>query len=511
VGEALARALEVSFVDLDNRIAEISGIPISELFEAEGESGFRAREKNALEEIVKSPPGVVALGGGALLAPANHALANEAGTVICLTAAPETLYHRVQAADDTRPLIQKNDLTGFNQLLNHRNAHYQSFPRQIATDELTPPEVAWEIQLHLGQYHVRGMGIGYDILVTEGSIPQVGDYLRSHSFGGAIGLVSDERVFEKIGPIVEQSLAEADYLFGSTRFPAGEESKNIATLERVWESLLGLELERRSTLLALGGGVVSDIAGFAAATYMRGINWVSLPTSLLAMVDASIGGKTGVDLPQGKNLVGAFHPPRLVLIDPDVLSELPVAEFKSGLAEVVKHGVIGDPVLFELCASGIADIQREISVVVRRAVGVKVKVITADPYEQGLRASLNLGHTIGHAVESASEYRLRHGEAVAIGLVSETRLSEAIGMARSGLSDRIAQTLHGVGLPTEIPSDLDPARIIHRMMFDKKKVRGKPRFALPIEVGKVQVNIELDDRGERCLFDLVGVSKGTGA
>jgi 3-dehydroquinate synthetase len=233
------------------------------------------------------------------------------------------------------------------------------------------------------------------------------------------------------------------------------------------------------------------MAGFAAATFMRGVRWVNVPTTLLAMVDASLGGKTGVDLPQGKNLVGAFHPPALVVSDPLLLHTLPTAERVSGLAEVVKNGVIDDPGLFEELERGSAFGSVE---QVERAIRVKVRVVEADPFEADRRAALNLGHTIGHGVEAASGFALRHGEAVAIGLTAEARLAERLGLAEAGLAERIWRLLERLGLPTRCPG-LDPAGIRAAMNSDKKMAGGRLKFALPRRLGEVVWGVEVDEAG----------------
>jgi len=248
-------------------------------------------------------------------------------------------------------------------------------------------------------------------------------------------------------------------------------------------------LERGSLLLALGGGVVGDLSGFAASAYLRGVAWVNLPTTLLAMVDAAIGGKTGVDLPQGKNLVGAFYPPRAVLADPLTLNTLPVEEIRSGMAEVVKHAVIGDADLLNACAAGLDGLAGRWEWLVRRAAAVKVRVIEADPYEQGLREVLNFGHTLGHALEKASHYRLRHGEAVAIGMVWETRLAERLGLAQAGLSSRLAEVLGRIGLPVQPPPGLAAEEIRAAMRVDKKRRGGELRFSLPRAAGQVEYGV----------------------
>ena len=215
------------------------------------------------------------------------------------------------------------------------------------------------------------------------------------------------------------------------------------------------------------------------------------------MVDASMGGKTGFDLPEGKNLVGAFHPPRLVLADPETLATLPERELRSGMAEVLKHGIIADPALFEIFTTKTRRIQsffekEELAEIVRRGIAVKIKIIEEDPYEQGIRAALNLGHTIGHAVELVSGFELLHGEAVGIGMIVEAKLAEQMGIAETGLADKITETLVGLGLPTEIPQHLPTPNIIRTMQTDKKKSAGIIRFALPVKIGEVRIGVEVE-------------------
>jgi 3-dehydroquinate synthetase len=244
--------------------------------------------------------------------------------------------------------------------------------------------------------------------------------------------------------------------------------------------------------------VTTDLTGFAAATYLRGVAWAALPTSLLGMADASLGGKTGADLPQGKNLIGAFYPPRFVLADPHTLRSLPERELRSGLGEVLKHGVISDPALFARCLAW-AEIDnpagrlRALDEIVRRAMAVKIQVIETDPFEQGRRAVLNLGHTIGHALELASGFALSHGEAVGLGMLLETRMAEQIGVAEPGLAKTVQNALQKIGLPTQVPPELDGERIAQAVGQDKKRASGKVRFALPVRIGEARVGIEFED------------------
>jgi shikimate kinase/3-dehydroquinate synthase len=284
----------------------------------------------------------------------------------------------------------------------------------------------------------------------------------------------------------------------------GEEHKTISTLQLLWEAFLQQGLERSSTIVALGGGVVGDLAGFAAATYLRGVRWVAVPTSLLAMVDASLGGKTGADLPQGKNLVGAFNPPALVLADTAVLATLPEVELRNGLAEVVKHGIIADERLYQLCCQGWPALQGQWNEIVRRAMAVKIRVIEADPYEQGLRASLNLGHTLGHALERVSDFRLRHGEAVAIGMVFAAWLAEQQGLTAAGLAHDLAMVLRNLGLPTGFPAGLDRQSVLQALRLDKKKADGKVRFVLPLRIGEVRWGVDVREV-EKAIHQFAGL------
>ena len=259
---------------------------------------------------------------------------------------------------------------------------------------------------------------------------------------------------------------------------------------RLTDQMLGKGYVRDSAVIALGGGVVGDLAGFVAATFMRGIPVVQVPTTLVAMVDASIGGKTAVDTFAGKNLVGAFHPPAAVLIDPQLLATLPLRELRAGFAEIIKHGVIADePYLFQV-ASSASDLlstggsmsDRLVSLIVR-SVEIKAEVVSRDEREEGLRKVLNFGHTIGHAVELVSGYSLLHGEAVAIGMALESRLAERIGLAQTGTAATVIRTLQAAGLPTDLPKDFGPNAVIEAMKSDKKGRSGKMMFALPLRIG----------------------------
>lgn len=492
-GRLLAQALDIPFVDLDEAIMAESHLSIPEIFELEGEAGFRAREAAALQATLTPGEKVVALGGGALVDPDNRRKVEAAGPVLLLNASLEALLERLPEDSDERPLLS-GDLAGrLVNLLAERQAHYSSFACRIETAGRSPKEIVQVCQTLLGAHWVSGMGPAYDVRIRPGGLSSIGEAMQSRGLKGPVLVVTDENVARHYLPVVEGSLSRAGYSSASICLPPGEQHKTIATAGELWQACLQAGVERGSTLLALGGGVIGDLSGFAAATYLRGVAWVGLPTTLLAMVDSSLGGKTGVDLPQGKNLVGAFHSPRLVLADPQTLQTLPVEELRSGMAEAVKAGIIADPQLFGLFTKGWQATLPHLDEIVRRATAVKIAVIEQDPFEQGPRAALNLGHTIGHAVELASGFRLRHGEAIAIGMVAEAGLAESLGIARPGLAEVIRKTLSGLDLPTRFPTELDQEQIILAMRKDKKRAGGTHRFALPARIGQVQVGVLVEE------------------
>ena len=499
VGEHLAHRLSLPFVDLDVEIARASGRSISDLM-AEGETVFRDLETAALFQAIGGPPSVIALGGGALLRAANRCCAQEHGRIVCLDADHATLLARLSQDEMPRPLLQEAPAAQLADLLAARRTHYRSFPTRIrltgeADQGTSPPSaIADEIVRRLECLHVRTPDSGgYDVVLRSGGLAELGGELRMRDLAGPVAVVADDTVAHLYGRQAVESLKRAGYQVHLATFPAGERSKTIDTVATLWNEILDAGLGRTSCVVALGGGVTGDLAGFAAATFMRGIDWVGVPTTLLAMVDASVGGKTGIDLPDGKNLAGAFHHPRLVLVDPYVLETLPERDLRAGMAEVAKHGIVGDVDLFGIVEGGWDAVQRELVDVIRRALVVKVQVVEADPLERGIRASLNLGHTVGHAVEVASDYTLRHGEAVAIGLVAEALLAEALDVAQPGIAERTRRALRRLGLPVAIPDDISSEAIVRAMIADKKRASGAVHFTLPVAIGEVRTGFAVRD------------------
>lgn len=492
IGKKLAGNLMLPFIDLDRVIETNAGISIPQIMEQQGEPAFRDLESAALKNLLNEKESVVALGGGALLRDENQAFAENNGKVILLMAELPTLLERLHNDSGKRPLLAGNLSTKLSSLLAKRREHYNNFPLCIRIDGKSAKENAHQVQVILGRHHLSAMG-EYDAVVQNGGVEQLGEMLKSRGMQNPI-IVTDENVAKFHAEKVVVSFRSSGFDPKVLIVPAGEAFKNLETISQLWHGFLEAGLDRKSTVIALGGGVIEDMAGFAASTYMRGIVWVGLPTTLLSMVDASLGGKTGFDLPEGKNLIGSFYPPKLVLADPKLLETLPEPELISGMAEVVKHGIISDPELFNLCVRGLGFVKSNLVEIVKRAMAVKVKVIEDDPYEKGFRAALNLGHTVGHAVELVSKFRLRHGEAVAIGMVAEAKLAERLTVASPGLSDAIARSLSAIGLPVNIPLDLPREELIRAMKMDKKKSKDVVRFALPVEIGKVEL-VDVTDLG----------------
>ncbi|MBH8562337.1 3-dehydroquinate synthase [Nostoc sp. CENA67] len=334
----------------------------------------------------------------------------------------------------------------------------------------------------------------YEIAIAPGILDQLGQYLADLNLGKKVLVVSNPTIFKHHGERAIASLKAAGFEVASYSLPPGERYKSLNSIQKLYDIALENRLERSSTMVALGGGVVGDMTGFAAATWLRGINVVQVPTTLLAMVDSSIGGKTGVNHPQGKNLIGAFHQPRLVLIDPEVLKTLPVREFRAGMAEVIKYGVIWDAELFSQMEASknlnqLRYIKPElIDSILTRSCQAKADVVGKDEKEAGLRAILNYGHTIGHAVESLTNYRLiTHGEGVAIGMVAAGQIAANLGLWQQEDTERQNALIQKAGLPTKLPDGVDIEAIIEALQLDKKVKAGKVRFILPTQIGVVTI------------------------
>jgi 3-dehydroquinate synthase len=327
----------------------------------------------------------------------------------------------------------------------------------------------------------------YRVLIGSGASSRLGEIVRSVAPAHRYAVITDDNV----GPRHAERVREAIDPARTTIFtiPAGESYKTRDVWARVTDDLLAAEFARDSTIIALGGGVVGDLAGFVAATFMRGVPVVQVPTTLLAMIDASVGGKTGVDTPAGKNLVGAFHQPAAVVADIEMLATLPLDQLRAGFAEAIKHGVIADADYFDRvidAASRLSTIDPKSDVMldlVARSVEIKAEVVGLDEREAGARKTLNFGHTIGHAVESCSNYSILHGEAVAIGMVYESALAERLGVAEAGTAAHVKEAVLAAELPTARPSSISVDAILEAARGDKKSRAGRVEYALPSKIG----------------------------
>ncbi len=339
----------------------------------------------------------------------------------------------------------------------------------------------------------------YDIEI-DAHLGQAGNALRDLGFGPKMALVTNPTVKKLHSKPLIDGLKAAGFLVMSIEVPDGEQYKNLDWANAIYTALLTNSFDRKSSLVALGGGVIGDLTGFAAATYMRGIPFVQVPTTLLAMVDSSVGGKTGVNHPMGKNMIGAFYQPKKVLMDLNVLKTLPREEFLSGMAEVIKYGVIRDADFFDYLEKNrekILQLDPEaLAHIIQRSCEIKADVVSRDEREGGLRAILNFGHTVGHAIETAENYTMRHGEAIAIGMVYASRLSRKAGLCDASMPDRVEQLIRGYGLPAELAAlkrKPSVTELMDTMQVDKKAEGGKVKFVLPKKIGEVVITREWEE------------------
>lgn len=478
VGRELAALLGYGFVDTDEQIVQRNGRSVADIFREQGELFFRDQEAQIAQELAVQEGMVIATGGRLMLDPRNAEVLSQQGQVFCLTADPTEILARLENEADKRPLLAVSDPANRIQSLLYERAKVYGQFTAVTTSGKTPRQVADQIRTFMQSsslpvHHPSG---GYTVWVGHGLLPFLGDLARSQN--KRLVIVTDEHVGKHYAPQTNDIIT----------IPVGEQHKNLTTVAHIYQKLVALGADRQTTLVALGGGVVGDITGFVAATYMRGIDFVQCPTSLLAMVDASVGGKTGVDLPEGKNLVGAFKQPTAVIADLDTLKTLPPEEMAAGMAEVIKHGLIlGGELWADLFQGQNLSWQNLVS----RAIQVKIDIVQEDPFENGRRAVLNLGHTFAHAIEQVSRYAVRHGEAVAMGLVAAAHLSAQLELCDSVWQGKIEQVLQKALLPTRIPAYLSPDLLWQAMGRDKKKAGHLVRFVLMREAGEVFLSDEV--------------------
>ncbi|MBI2916581.1 MAG: 3-dehydroquinate synthase [Chloroflexi bacterium] len=507
VGQAVARRLGWPFVDTDVMIVALAGKSIPQIFADDGEERFRAWERVALKQVLGEEPAVIATGGGLVIDPLNREVLRASGLVVCLEAQPETILRRLKAdLDDSdspalRPLLAVADpLERIHLLKASRQPVYALADWTVHSDSLTVFQVANEVvrgwQLIAGTTGGAADGPAFVIPSALGSYPVhmgwgimsgLGHRMKGAGLSGTAYIVSEENVFGHHGDAAQAALAEAGFKVHALRVPPGEATKTLETATQLYHRLIALRAERGQAIVALGGGMIGDLAGFVAATLLRGMPLVQVPTSLLAMVDASLGGKVAVDLPQAKNLVGAFYPPRLVLADVSALTTLPRRELVSGFAEVIKHALVRDPemvALLEEKAQDLLALHPDLTAqVVERSAGVKARVVSEDEREEGIRIILNFGHTLGHGLEAASGYTMLHGEAVSVGIVGAIMISSRLGLLGQDVVDRVRRLMVAYGLPVTARG-VDPAAVLPAMDLDKKVRQKSIRWVLLQGLGK---------------------------
>jgi len=494
VGRQLAERTGRTLVDVDS-VVESEGTPISEIFAAEGEVGFRRRERRVVEKVSRSRGAVIATGGGSVLDASNVKALKRSGVLVYLDTSVDELVRRL-ADDEDRPLLKSTEgIAGrtelrsrVEKLLAKRRPVYESVADHIvACDGRLPGDVADDIvkRLHgVERSRTRRVKVeldpSYSVVVGRGLLARASELVKLPRTVENVCIVSHPRIRRLWGAPLEGGLSAAGRNVTWCTFPEGEERKTPDTAARLARTMARSGFHRGDAVFALGGGVVTDVGGFVASTYARGVDLVQLPTTLLGMVDAAIGGKTGVNLPQGKNLLGTFHQPLGVLADLDVLRTLSERELRGGLAEVIKYGFISDPPLAEMIPKRRDEIFARGDVlegIVVRCARIKARVVAEDETEQGLRAILNYGHTLGHAVEALSVAgrakgpRLHHGEAISIGMVYAAAVSQIVARTTEDLVASHRRILESVGLPTRVEG-VTWSEVRDRMQLDKKYAQG---------------------------------------
>ncbi len=507
VGPLVARLLGWDFIDTDQLIEAAAERTIPELFAEEGEARFREREQAALREAVGRRRAVVSTGGGAPTTPGGRAeLAH--GFTVWLVVSPARAAARLAENPGTpgRPLLAGDPQARLESLLDARRRWYELADAAVDVDYLSPEQAAEEIvrlwaesrghtprygheNIEYGSWHVAATvqtpGGAYPIVVQPGVLDHLGGVCREAGLSGRAFVVTDTGVEPLFAHRAMAALASADFEAARFTIPAGEEQKNLGTVATAYARPLGQRAEPSDFVVWLGRGAATHPAGFVAATTLRGIDFVHVPTTLLGMVDASVGGKTGVDHPMGKNLIGAFAQPRAVVIDPEVLKTLPERQRRAGWAEVVKHGLILDPVLVDDLERGAGDPLAMLSpALIGRSVAIKAEVVSEDEREAGRRTLLNYGHTIGHAIEAVTGYSTYlHGEAVAVGMHAAGLISVAMGLLSSDGLARQQRLITGYGLPDRAPG-LDVDAVLAATASDKKVRAGRIKWVLLEEIGR---------------------------
>ncbi|MFJ8560154.1 3-dehydroquinate synthase [Streptomyces microflavus] len=509
VGELLAARLGTTYRDTDADVVAEAGKPIAEIFYDEGEEQFRALERRAVAAALAGHAGVLSLGGGAVLDGATRELLADR-PVVYLSMDVDEAVRRV-GLGAARPLLAVNPRRQWRELMDARRHLYEEVARTVvATDENTPEEVAQAIidalelpegaaapgventgMTQQGPTRIQVAGSAgsdpYEVLVGHqllGELPQlIGDRARRVA-------VLHPEALAGTGEAVRQDLADQGYEAIAIQLPNAEEAKTVEVAAYCWKALGQTGFTRTDVIVGIGGGATTDVAGFVAASWLRGVRWIAIPTTVLGMVDAAVGGKTGINTAEGKNLVGAFHPPAGVLCDLAALDSLPVHDYVSGMAEIIKAGFIADPVILDLVEADPEGARTpagpHTAELIERSIRVKAEVVSSDLKESGLREILNYGHTLAHAIEKNERYKWRHGAAVSIGMVFAAELGRLAGRLDDATADRHRTVLESVGLPLAYRADQWP-KLLENMKVDKKSRGNLLRFIVLDALGKPTV------------------------
>jgi 3-dehydroquinate synthase len=508
VGRRLAIVLGYDFLDLDTLIAAEAGMPIADIFTTRGEAAFRALEGRMVERVAGRSGCVVATGGGTLVNPRNLEALRRSGVVVALTADPDTILARIGSTQD-RPMLWGGDKRERVRLLLEQRAEaYAGADLIVDASARSIEHVVTHILDFLALHHVVARGTtadlpsraeslrvhlghrSYEVLIGPGLLGEAGKLVGDLGLAQSAVLVTSPTDGRAFAARARRSLEDAGFSVSEVEVDDREEAKGLERLGSLYRRFAEARLERRSPVFALGGVVTGELAGFAAATYLRGVPLVQMPTSLIAQVDTSIGGKVGVNLAEGKNLVGAFYQPRRVISDVEALALLPARDFRAGLAEVVKIAAIRDRQFFDYLERNVEEVLsrdlRALVRLVRRACEIKASIVEADEWEADVRSLLNFGHTVGHALEAATEYRgPNHGEAVAAGMVVAGTLAVWRGLCPAEDLERLRRLLLAFGLPVTLQAE--PAEVLQFVRYDKKIQDRALRFVLPRGIGDATV------------------------
>lgn len=506
MGRYLAKKLDTEFIDMDIAIEQEQGKSVPEIFKEFGEAHFRQLEREMVRKLSEREGIIIATGGGTAKNPYNVRDLKRNGVIFCLNASVDEILERTKKIG-TRPVLDRfaDRRQAIITLMSQRKSMYEQADFQIDTTKWDEEAIAQQIlacvegkpmpvNVKSVPHRIVKVDLGkdsYDIVIGNGVKQQILDFVAKAKFSKKGLIISDSNVAPLYADYIKQLIEAAGVSVDVAVVPAGESSKALLSTEALFTKCIEFGLDRKSPIFALGGGVVGDLTGFIAASYMRGVPFIQIPTSLLAQVDSSVGGKVAVNHPLGKNLIGAFYQPKAVFMDLNMLETLPRREIYTGLGEIIKYGIIYDSEFFEFLEDNTEEVLKldndVAAKMIARSCEIKAEVVSQDEKEAGLRAILNFGHTMGHAIEKNTNYtKYNHGEAVAIGMVCAARISVAMNMITTATADRIERLIRHMHLPTRA-EDCDIETLYEAIFHDKKTVNGQVKWVLVDgEIGRVR-------------------------